>query len=189
MSQQKKAVIVLVVIAVFFVGFMISGVLLDRGTRPEPNDETAEKYKDSTWASVLEKPIAMFTPSLSPESMHVLSKGPITATFAIDEDTDHSFRSLKVRVDKPEGWTKDARATVTYKAPGSSNSHLSKQEDELIAGPDDKDCCTTFAVLKGQGELSVSMKTPVRLSLVDGDNYIMICERSVSGTVKMGDKF
>lgn len=185
MTNQKKAMIILAVLAVIFIFFIVTGVFMDKEERPKPDKETASTYENSPWSKRLAKPISLFTPALSTGALHFKSISEGSATFAIDPDKDKPFRSLKLSLENIPGksiWP--LQCSLTYSNLESSIEDLRIQEDNL-----ENDKNTTIVVLKEGGEFILTPVNGCRVMMDRKGKSVYICEKYKSGKLTINPMF
>lgn len=177
MSQQKKALIVLGVLVLVFIVFFVSGMILDRGDRPEADTATAEKLGNPRWKDLLEKPAGWFTPAVAVRSIHHRPAQEQPGLFVIDSDNDHAFRALTLGLERISGpSTVPLFCKVTFRNGAPAVEKLREQEDTLNEGK-----FITLVALKDGGELVVEPPPGSRILLkIKGRNRVL-CEKSTEG--------
>jgi len=185
MTNQKKAMIILAVLAVIFILFIVTGVFMDKDERPRPDKETASTYENSPWSKLLAKPISLFTPALSTGALHFKSISSGSAIFAIDLDNDKPFRSLKLSLENISGQSNGLlQCSFTYSNLESPIERLRIQEDNLV---NDKN--TTIVILKEGGEFILTPFNGCRVMMDRKGKPVYICEKSKNGTLTINPMF
>jgi hypothetical protein len=185
MTNQKKAIIILGVLAVIFILFIVTGVFMNKESRPMPGKETASTYENSPWSKRLAKPISLFTPALSTGDLHFKSISSGSAMFTIDPDEDKPFRSLKLSLENISGKSNGyLQCSFTYSNIASSIEDLRIQEDTLS-----NDKKTTIVVLKEGGGFMLKPLNGCRVMMDRQGKSVYICEKSNSGTLTINPMF
>jgi hypothetical protein len=185
MTQQKKALIVLGVLALVFILFLVSGVVMDRGDRPKPEKAVASDYRYNPWAKRLKKPISMFTPALTTGSLHFRPAFGEPNLFAIDGDEAKAFRTLKLSLESVSGQHAGVlRCDFSYRNDATAIEDLKDQSDTLRAGE-----TSTIAVLKEGGSLSLNPSSGCRVLMHLRGGTTDICERSAGGVLSVNPLF
>lgn len=185
MTRQKKALIVLGILALVFILFLVSGVVMDRDGRPKPDKAVASDYRYNPWARRLKRPISMFTPSLATRSLHFRPTFDKPNLFAIDGDENKAFRTLKLSLESVSGKrTGVLRCDFSYRNDATAIEDLKDQSDTLRAGE-----TTSIAVLKEGGALSLNPSSGCRVLMHLRGGTQNICERSVEGVLSVNPQF
>jgi hypothetical protein len=173
MSGKKKALIILAILGAVFILLLVLGVFMDSGDRPKPDKKTAEQYKDSDWKGLLEKPASLFTPSLSPDSLHHSPAFGEPGKFSIEPDGEKAFRTLKLSLERGKGYTgwPPLSCTFSYKNSETSIEELRDQSDSLKEGES-----TTIVVLKEGGTLTLQPSSGCRVLMAVKGKTVAICE-------------
>ena len=177
MSQQKKTLIVLGILALVVILFIVSGVIVDREDRPEADTATAEKIGNTPWKDVLEKPAGWFTPAVPIRSIHHRPVQDFPGRFVIDSDKDQAFRALTLGLERISGPSAvPLSCKVVFRNGTSAVEELREQEDTLEEGT-----FTTLVVLKDGGELEVEPPPGSRVLLKIQGRHRVLCEKSKGG--------
>lgn len=186
MTNQKKALIILGILAVIFILFIVTGIFMDRDERPKPDKETAMTYGDNKPLSTLfAKPISIFTPVLSTGALHFKPTFKHPNRFTIDSDSDNAFRSLKLSLENISGKTDwPVQCSFTYKNDKSSIEELRDQSDILRSSES-----TTIAVTKEGGDLDLTPFNGCRVLMEYRGKTVYICEKSKTGKFTVNPMF
>ncbi len=177
MSPQKKALIVLGILALVVILFFVSGMLVGREDRPHADTATAEKIGNTPWKDYLEKPAGWFTPAVAVRSIHHRPALGQPGRFVVDSDKDHAFRALTLGLERISGPSAvPLSCKVTFRNDASAVEELREQEDTLNEGT-----FTTLVALKDGGELVVEPPHGSRVLLKIQGRHRVLCEKSKGG--------
>lgn len=188
MTPQKKALIVLAVLALIFILSMGVGVYMDRGERPGPDKETAKTYRSDPWATRLAVPISMFTPFLSAEALHYDPVPDDPGRFTIDSDTDQAFRSLTLIIESLSGKNNGTLQCACIYKNGASALEALKEQSDILSNRNSENT-TTLVVLKEGGSLSLGLSRGCRVLMETKGDPLMICEKSQAGQLTVNPDF